>query len=97
VPFSEQIDDKNNKMDEHSNGDEEETLLADGLTIKELFRNNDGLTYNDFIILPGFIYFPSDTVSLASRLTKKLSIKTPFISSPMDTVSESRMASKWNE
>ena len=93
MPFFEQTDDKNNKMDEHSNDDEEETL-ADGLTIKELFRNNDGLTYNDFIILPGFICFPSDTVSLASRLTKKLSIKTPFISSPMDTVSESRMASE---
>jgi IMP dehydrogenase len=34
--------------------------LADGLTMKELFQKNDGLTYNDFIILPGFINFPSD-------------------------------------
>ena len=67
---------------------------SDGLTIQELFKNNDGLTYNDFIILPGYIDFSSDIVSLSSRLTKKLTIKTPFISSPMDTVTESQMASK---
>jgi IMP dehydrogenase len=68
--------------------------LSDGLTIKQLFQSNDGLTYNDFIILPGYIHFSSDNVSLASKLTKKITIKTPFVSSPMDTVSESPMASK---
>jgi IMP dehydrogenase len=68
--------------------------VSDGLSIKELFQNNDGLTYNDYIILPGYIHFPSDNVSLISKLTSKLTIKTPFISSPMDTVSESTMASK---
>jgi IMP dehydrogenase len=67
---------------------------SDGLTLKELFEKNDGLTYNDFIILPGFISFPSDNVSLQSKLTKNITIKTPFISSPMDTVTESTMASK---
>jgi IMP dehydrogenase len=67
---------------------------SDGLTIEELFQNHDGLTYNDFIILPGYIHFPSDNVLLTSKLTKKLTIKTPFVSSPMDTVSESKMASK---
>lgn len=67
--------------------------LSDGLTIEELFRNHDGLTYNDFIILPGFIHFPSDNVSLTSKLTKKFQIRTPFVSSPMDTVTESKMAS----
>lgn len=75
------------------NGNLDENV-ADGLTIKELFRNNDGLTYNDFIILPGYIDFPSDSVSLKARLTKNITIKTPFVSSPMDTVSESTMASK---
>ena len=67
--------------------------LSDGLTTEELFRNHDGLTYNDFIILPGYIHFPSDNVSLTSKLTKKIHIRTPFISSPMDTVTESKMAS----
>jgi len=71
----------------------DEQNLSDGLTIKELFQNNDGLTYNDFIILPGYINFSSDNVSLTSKLTKKITIKTPFVSSPMDTVTESKMAS----
>jgi IMP dehydrogenase len=69
-------------------------VLSDGLTMKELFEKNDGLTYNDFIILPGYINFPSDNVSLQSKLTKTITIKTPFVSTPMDTVTESTMASK---
>ncbi len=69
-------------------------FISDGLTLKNLFQSNDGLTYNDFIILPGFINFSSDNVSLQSKLTKSITIKTPFISTPMDTVTESRMASK---
>lgn len=72
-------------------------IINDGLTIDELFQNHDGFTYNDFIILPGYISFASDTVSLTSKLTRKLTIKTPFISSPMDTVTESRMASMLTE
>ncbi|CAF5132752.1 unnamed protein product, partial [Rotaria magnacalcarata] len=75
----------NGKRDHHN-------LLSDGLTQKQLFENNDGITYNDFIILPGFINFSSDNVSLQSKLTKTITIKTPFISSPMDTVTESGMA-----
>ncbi|CAF5061083.1 unnamed protein product, partial [Rotaria sp. Silwood1] len=67
-------------------------IISDGLTVKELFQNNDGLTYNDFIILPGYINFSSDNVSLTAKLTKNITIKTPFVSSPMDTVSESTMA-----
>lgn len=68
--------------------------LSDGLAIKELFQNHDGLTYNDFIVLPGYIDFSSDNVSLTSKLTKAITIQTPFVSSPMDTVSESNMASE---
>ncbi|CAF1033798.1 unnamed protein product [Rotaria sordida] len=75
----------NTKHDDHDS-------LSDGLTIKQLFENNDGLTYNDFIILPGFINFPSENVSLQSKLTKSITIQTPFISTPMDTVTESAMA-----
>ena len=72
----------------------ENSFPSDGLTTEELFQNHDGLTYNDFIILPGYIHFPSDHVSLTSKLTKQLRIRTPFVSSPMDTVTESKMASK---
>uniref|UniRef100_A0A1I8H4I2 Inosine-5'-monophosphate dehydrogenase n=1 Tax=Macrostomum lignano TaxID=282301 RepID=A0A1I8H4I2_9PLAT len=64
----------------------------DGISGRELFNNGDGLTYNDLIILPGFIDFPASIVDLTSPLTKTLSMKTPFVSSPMDTVTESNMA-----
>lgn len=64
----------------------------DGLTASQLLNNGDGLTYNDFLILPGFIDFTSDQVDLTSALTKKISLKCPILSSPMDTVTESDMA-----
>ncbi|KAJ2775219.1 inosine-5'-monophosphate dehydrogenase, partial [Coemansia nantahalensis] len=51
-----------------------------------------GLTYNDFLILPGFIDFPADNVSLETRVTRNIALKAPLLSSPMDTVTETEMA-----
>ncbi|XP_077986560.1 inosine-5'-monophosphate dehydrogenase 1b-like isoform X2 [Glandiceps talaboti] len=64
----------------------------DGMTGAVLFNCGDGLTYNDFLILPGFIDFTSDEVDLTSALTRKITLKTPLVSSPMDTVTEADMA-----
>jgi len=67
-------------------------LAEDGLTIKELFGQKHGLTYDDIIILPGHIGFGVDAVELNTKITKKISLSVPLVSSPMDTVTESAMA-----
>ncbi|CAG8446936.1 5272_t:CDS:2, partial [Ambispora gerdemannii] len=67
---------------------------ADGLSAEEVFdsRINGGLTYNDFLILPGYVDFPASEVSLESQITRNIVINTPFMSAPMDTVTETDMA-----
>ncbi|KAJ1858147.1 inosine-5'-monophosphate dehydrogenase [Coemansia sp. RSA 1822] len=71
-----------------------EKMGADGLTAHELIdlKVTGGLTYNDFLILPGYINFPADQVSLETKVTRNIALKAPFLSSPMDTVTETSMA-----
>ncbi|RZC40770.1 inosine-5'-monophosphate dehydrogenase, partial [Asbolus verrucosus] len=70
----------------------ENDILEDGLSAEEMMSKGHGVTYNDFIILPGYIHFAADTVDLGSQLTKKVTLKAPLVSSPMDTVTEAPMA-----
>ncbi|XP_054163498.1 inosine-5'-monophosphate dehydrogenase 2-like [Oppia nitens] len=73
----------------HNLSDNEE---SDGLSAQELFGSGDGLTYNDFLVLPGYIDFSAEDVDLTTNLTKRIQLKAPLVSSPMDTVTESEMA-----
>ncbi len=68
-----------------------ETQL-DGLDAETLFSSGVGLSYDDVILLPGYIDFPASEVRLETHLTRNLRIKRPLVSSPMDTVTETSMA-----
>ncbi|KAI9464886.1 IMP dehydrogenase/GMP reductase [Boletus coccyginus] len=67
---------------------------SDGLSVQELMDSQvqGGLTYNDFLMLPGKIDFPASDVITETKVTRNVVLKTPFLSSPMDTVTESEMA-----
>ena len=60
----------------------------DGLSADQLMDPmvSGGLTYNDLLILPGYIDFAASQVSLETQVTRRFKLKTPFLSSPMDTV-----------
>lgn len=51
-----------------------------------------GLTFDDVLLEPAYSELMPSEVEVASRLTAKVALATPILSSPMDTVTESDMA-----
>ena len=67
-------------------------MPENGFSAEEFFGDGGGMTYSDFILLPDHIGFSIEDVDLETNLTRNLKIKRPLVSSPMDTVTESKMA-----
>jgi len=69
---------------------------SNGYSAQEIFasgKSKFAYTYDDVIILPGAIDTPSlSNTSLETNITRGLRVKVPLLSSPMDTVTEHKMA-----
>jgi IMP dehydrogenase len=60
---------------------------------REKLKNADhALTFNDVLLLPGWTTIEPSEADVRSRVTRNVELNVPFISSPMDTVTESKMA-----
>ena len=52
----------------------------------------EGLTFDDVLLVPQRSAVVPKDVSLATRLTKKITLNVPLLSAAMDTVTEARLA-----
>lgn len=63
------------------------TSISDAKIVSKI-----GLTFDDILLMPRYSDFSRSDINLSTRLTKKIRIEAPFVSSPMDTVTESKLA-----
>lgn len=50
------------------------------------------LTFNDVLLKPGYSGFDRSDITLSTKLTRAITLQAPFVSAPMDTVTEHKLA-----
>lgn len=70
---------------------------GDGYSSQEIFNTRKrkscfAYTYDDIILLPNHIQQQTGSISLEGNITRNIRVKVPLLSSPMDTVTEHKMA-----
>ena len=51
-----------------------------------------GLTFDDVLLVPSYSDFTRKDTNISTKLTKTINLSIPFVSAPMDTVTESKLA-----
>ena len=54
--------------------------------------DQEALTFDDVLLLPGYSEVVATDVSLQTRLTREIALNIPLVSAAMDTVTEARLA-----
>ncbi|TNE72383.1 MAG: IMP dehydrogenase [Bacteroidetes bacterium] len=62
------------------------------MSLSNISQIKEGLTYDDVLLVPAYSEVLPKDVSLTSKLTRNIEVKTPIISAAMDTVTESNLA-----
>nr|AAD10256.1 inosine-5'-monophosphate dehydrogenase [Plasmodium falciparum] len=66
--------------------------MASGWKADEVFGGVMSYTYDVIICMPGYIDFALSDIDLTNNMTDNITLKTPVISSPMDTVTGHKMS-----
>jgi IMP dehydrogenase len=62
------------------------------MSLKNLTQIQEGLTYDDVLLVPAYSEVLPREVSLKSNFTRNIQLNTPIVSAAMDTVTDSSMA-----
>ncbi|MES2588007.1 MAG: IMP dehydrogenase [Bacteroidota bacterium] len=62
------------------------------MSLSNLQTIQEGLTFDDVLLVPAFSQVLPKNVSLKSKLTRNIAVNTPVVSAAMDTVTESSLA-----
>ena len=54
--------------------------------------DQEALTFDDVLLVPGYSEVVASDVSLKTRLTRSISLNVPLVSAAMDTVTEAQLA-----
>ena len=62
------------------------------MSLKNLTQIQEGLTYDDVLLVPAYSEVLPRDVSLKSSFTRNIELNTPIVTAAMDTVTEANMA-----